>query len=77
LDHQDPKEMLDNLELRGTLGPWDLQDSKELQVIKGLWDLKDLLVFEEILAVLGRWVYLEQQENLVLLDPLDSLVQRV
>jgi len=77
LDHQDPKEMLDNLESRGTLGPWDLQDSKELQVIKGLWDLKDLLVFEEIPAVLGRWVYLEQQENLVLLDPLDSLVQRV
>jgi hypothetical protein len=36
LDHQDPKEMLDNLESRGTLGPWDLQDFKELQVIKGL-----------------------------------------
>jgi hypothetical protein len=77
LDHQDPKEMLDNLESRGTLGPWDLQDSKELQVIKVLWDLKDLLVFEEILAVLGRWVFLEQQENLVLPDLLDSLVQRV
>jgi hypothetical protein len=77
LDHPDRKGMLDNLESRETLGPWDLQDFKELQVIKGLWDLKDLLVFEEILAVLGRWVYLEQQENLVLLDPLDSLVQRV
>ena len=77
MDHQDRKEMLDNLESRETLGPWDLQDFKELQVIKGSLDLRGLLVFEEILAVLGRWVYLEQQENLVLLDLLDSLVQRV
>jgi len=51
--------MLDNLESRETLGLWDLQDFKELQVIKGLLDLRDLLVFEEILAVLARWVYLE------------------
>jgi hypothetical protein len=36
LDHPDRKGMLDNLESRETLGPWDLQDFKELQVIKGL-----------------------------------------
>jgi len=36
LDHQDHKEMLDNLGSRETLGLWDLQDFKELQEIKGL-----------------------------------------